>query len=116
MYTTRSTPLPGYEVTIKLTIPLHTTGVPASTGFTLEQNFPNPFNPQTTIRFSVPQSDRVSLKILNLLGEEIRTIYDQETTPGTHEFSFNAAGLVPGVYIYALETSTMRLSRRMVVL
>jgi hypothetical protein len=67
--------------------------------FSLSQNYPNPFNPTTVIRFTVPKYARATLTILNTLGQEVATLYDRETEPGTpHQVQFDASGLASGVY------------------
>jgi len=77
--------------------------------YKLEQNYPNPFNPSTTIRFSIPKIDgnkstqKVRLKIFDLLGKEVATLIDEEKSPGSYEVVFNAKGLVSGIYIYVLQ-------------
>lgn len=68
--------------------------------FILEQNFPNPFNPSTQIKFSIPVDSDVSLKIFNLLGEEVSTLINSRLAAGVQEVDFNAAGLNSGVYFY----------------
>jgi photosystem II stability/assembly factor-like uncharacterized protein len=69
--------------------------------FALRQNFPNPFNPSTTIRFELPAASLVSLKIYNILGQEVATLADQESfDAGTHSVQFDASRLGSGVYFY----------------
>ena len=71
--------------------------------FTLQQNYPNPFNPTTTIEFELPQSSLVTLKVYNLLGQEIATLFDrEELTDGQQDVEFDATNLPSGVYIYRL--------------
>jgi len=77
------------------------TTLPAA--FSLSQNYPNPFNPTTTIRFNLPTSERVTLKVLNVLGQEITTLVNnEEMQAGQHEAIFNASGYSSGVYFYRL--------------
>jgi hypothetical protein len=72
----------------------------------LAQNFPNPFNPSTTIRFAVKSPQRVSLNVYNMLGQEVRTLYNQEAEAGmVYAIPFNASGLSSGVYYYRLTTA-----------
>ncbi len=71
--------------------------------FLLEQNYPNPFNPSTTINFSLAVDSEVSLKIFNLLGQEIATLVDGRLNAGIQQFNFNANGINSGVYFYQLE-------------
>ena len=70
--------------------------------FELQQNFPNPFNPTTAIRFSLPVNEYVSLKVFNNLGEEVETLFEGYLDAGTHIFNFSAEGLSSGMYIYRL--------------
>ncbi|MBS4029684.1 MAG: choice-of-anchor D domain-containing protein, partial [Ignavibacteriales bacterium] len=73
------------------------------TSFALYQNYPNPFNPTTTIRFDLPKSSLVSLKIYNILGQEITTLLNkQEYDEGQYEIVFDASRLATGVYFYRL--------------
>ncbi len=81
-----------------------TTGGPES--FHLDQNYPNPFNPSTVIRFALPHSGTVSLKVYNLLGQEVSVIINnQKMTAGVKEVLFNANGLSTGIYYYRLIAS-----------
>ena len=74
------------------------------TNYFLSQNYPNPFNPVTTIRFDVPVSGIVSVKVFNLLGEEVATLVSEELHPGTHTRQWNAEKFASGVYYYRLQT------------
>jgi hypothetical protein len=77
------------------------------TSFKLEQNYPNPFNPSTTIKFELAHTARVSLKVYNLLGELVATIFDNELkATGSYQVSFEASSLPTGVYFYKLTTNT----------
>jgi len=84
--------------------------------FTLFQNFPNPFNPQTEIKFELLHSGMTVLKVYNLLGEEIVTLVNQNLPAGSHHVTFEAATLPAGVYIYKLEYSGLSETRKMVLL
>ena len=71
--------------------------------FSLRQNYPNPFNPTTTLSFTLTDNTVVSLKIYNILGEEVQTLlHDEVMDEGVHEISFDASGLSSGVYFYRL--------------
>ena len=72
--------------------------------FKLSQNYPNPFNPSTKINFSIPQSNFVSLKIFNSIGEEVKELINQSLSPGSYSVDFNASNLTSGVYFYRLNT------------
>lgn len=85
-------------------------------GYELEQNFPNPFNPSTVIRFSIPERVKVTLRILNLLGEEIAREIDGEVMEsGKYEVNFLAKGIPSGTYVYRLEAGNYVKSRKMVL-
>ncbi|MFQ3597171.1 MAG: T9SS type A sorting domain-containing protein [Chloroherpetonaceae bacterium] len=84
-------------------------------GFELAQNFPNPFNPSTTIQFTIPQDDAVRLKVFDASGREVQTLVNGRTSKGTHTVSFNAANLASGVYLYRLETSTFSETKKMLL-
>ena len=68
----------------------------------LFQNYPNPFNPSTTIKFEIPKGGLVTLKIYNILGEEIETLVNEEKSSGRYEVNFDASKLASGVFIYQL--------------
>ncbi len=71
--------------------------------YALYQNYPNPFNPVTTIKYSIPNSERVVLKVYNILGQEVATLIDEEQRAGVYEFRFDASNLASGVYFYRLQ-------------
>ena len=73
--------------------------------YALSQNFPNPFNPSTMIKFALKVDSKVSLKIFNALGQEVMTLLSDSRAAGNHEVSFNAAALNSGVYFYTIEAS-----------
>ena len=80
-------------VEAEITIPLE---------FSLAQNYPNPFNPSTKINFSLAFDSKVTLKIFDLLGQEVATLINGELAAGEQEITFNAAGLNSGVYFYRI--------------
>jgi len=73
--------------------------------FTLSQNYPNPFNPATTIRFTLSEASLVSIKVYNLIGEEVATLVNNTLTGGSHSVVFNAVNLASGVYIYRIQAN-----------
>jgi len=89
--------------------------------FSLDQNFPNPFNPSTEIRFSLPQASRVRIDIYDIMGRNIRTLLDEPRPAGTHQVTFDGRArdgstLATGVYFYRLETDRYSQSRKMLLL
>ena len=84
--------------------------------FALSANYPNPFHPQTTIRFALPHASHVRLVVYDMLGREVRRLVEGLTPAGRHEAVFEARGLAGGIYLYQLQAGAFRESRRMVLL
>ncbi len=84
--------------------------------FQLTQNFPNPFNPETVIRFGLPFSTKVNLEVYDILGNRIITLVNRKLEAGIHDVKFNGSALTSGVYIYKLTTESGTLSRKMTIL
>ena len=73
--------------------------------FSLSQNYPNPFNPTTKIKYSVPENAYISLKIYNLLGQEVTTLFEGYRQTGNYEIIFNGKELSSGLYFYILKAN-----------
>jgi hypothetical protein len=85
--------------------------------YLLRQNYPNPFNPTTTIEFSVPHTEFVTLKIYNLLGEEVATLVSDRLTAGTYKYEWSqTGGVASGIYFYRFQAGDFVRSRKMVLL
>jgi M6 family metalloprotease-like protein len=85
-------------------------------GFALAQNYPNPFNPSTDIRFSVSRSAPASLRVYDLLGRHVATLFDEVAQPGrVYTMRFDASGVASGVYLYALTSGGRRDVKRLMV-
>lgn len=84
--------------------------------FALDQNFPNPFNPVTTIRYTVPQTGDVRLYVTDAKGTTLATLVNEKQLAGSHTTHFSAADVPSGMYFYHLETAGGKLTRKMVVL
>ena len=84
--------------------------------FWLSQNYPNPFNPGTTIKFSIPSFEFVTLKIYNILGQEVATLVSKKLKAGSYNYSWNAGSLASGVYIYNIQAGAFQEVRKMVYL
>ncbi len=86
---------------------------PAS--FKLEQNYPNPFNPFTNIRFTINKAGVVSLKVYDVLGNEIALLVNQYQPSGTYDISFDASHLSSGIYFYQLQTEDYKAVKKMIL-
>lgn len=86
------------------------------TGFSLEQNYPNPFNPSTTIRFSIPETELVSLKVYNSIGEQVADLVNQELPSGNYTVNWNAANVSSGIYFYTLSGNGFKETKKMILL
>jgi phosphatidylserine/phosphatidylglycerophosphate/cardiolipin synthase-like enzyme len=84
--------------------------------YTLYQNYPNPFNPTTTIRFEVPFSQQVELAIFDMLGREVKVLYDDIAPAGILTIDFKADGLSSGIYFYRIKTPDFTASKKLVLL
>lgn len=84
--------------------------------YELAQNYPNPFNPSTSIKYSIPTESRVTLKIFNLLGQEVATVVNETLAAGKYTATFNAGNLASGVYIYRIEAGSFTSVKKMMLL
>ncbi len=84
--------------------------------FILAQNFPNPFNPTTTIRYQLAAAGQTELVIYNALGQKVRTLVNARQNAGSHTATFNAAGLPSGVYLYRLQAGGREQIRKMILM
>lgn len=83
------------------------------TEFSLEQNYPNPFNPSTKISFSIPEKSNVSLKVYDVLGNEVTNLVEGDFLAGAHEVNFNASKLASGIYFYVLKAGSFSQTKKM---
>jgi hypothetical protein len=95
------------EILISYTIPAE---------FKLEQNYPNPFNPTTKIEYQLPKDGRVTIKVFNVLGQEVRTLLDEVKSAGYYTIEFKSNGLSSGIYFYSLFTENYKMIKKMVLL
>ena len=84
--------------------------------FVLDQNYPNPFNPSTMISFNLPQNAFVTLKVYDVLGNEVVTLVNEEKPAGSYEVEFNADGLASGMYLYTLQTDSYIETKKMILM
>ncbi|UCE18247.1 MAG: T9SS type A sorting domain-containing protein [Gemmatimonadota bacterium] len=88
--------------------------VPAE--YSLFQNHPNPFNPETEIAFALPKSSEVTIKVYNVIGQEVDVLVDSELDAGFHRVKWNASYMTSGVYFYRLKAGTFTAVEKMIVL
>ena len=86
------------------------------TEFLLSQNWPNPFNPSTKIKYSVPQTSQVQITVFDVLGNEIETLVNEEKSAGAYEITWNAVNLPSGIYFYKLIAGSFNRVMKMIVL
>jgi len=86
------------------------------TGFTLKQNYPNPFNPTTNLEFGISELGFVTLKIYNVLGNEVATLVNENLSPGSYQLKWNGEGFSSGVYYYELRSGNFAETKRMLLL
>ncbi len=84
--------------------------------FSLSQNFPNPFNPSTEIRFTIPKFTEVNLTVYNILGEVVESLINKDLTAGTYNIKFDGSKYSSGVYFYTLRTEDKMLTKKMILL
>lgn len=85
--------------------------------FTLYQNYPNPFNPATTIQFDLSRNAKVTLKVFNVVGQEVATLFDGATlTAGVQTVAFDGSSMASGIYLYRLEVDGITSARKMVLM
>jgi len=85
-------------------------------GFSLSQNHPNPFNPTTTIRFSIKRRSHVRITVFDVLGRTVATLVDEALGAGDYRTAFDGTNFASGVYFYELETDEYTESRKMLLL
>ena len=89
-------------------------GIPTS--YALHGNYPNPFNPTTTIQIDLPETAIVTLAVYDVLGQEVLRLESGTVSAGRHRYTVDASRLPSGVYLYRLETPAFTQSRRMMLL
>jgi len=85
-------------------------------GYELAQNFPNPFNPTTSINFTLAETGNVNLTVYNLVGEPVANLVNDNLDAGTHSVEFNASDLPSGIYFYTLNAGDVHMTRKMSLL
>ena len=88
-------------------------GIPES--YNLAQNYPNPFTPSTSIRFSIPEAGLVTLRVFNLLGEDVATLVNEHKNVGNYDVQFDASRLTTGVYFYTISVNNFTSTKKMIL-
>jgi hypothetical protein len=84
--------------------------------YSLSQNYPNPFNPSTTVHFELPRESNVTLKVYNMLGQEMLNVIDQVKAAGRYDLKIDGKSLASGVYFYRLTAGDYVSTRRLILL
>ncbi|HEX9253479.1 MAG TPA: T9SS type A sorting domain-containing protein [Ignavibacteriaceae bacterium] len=95
------------EVEVEINLPLE---------YSLDQNYPNPFNPTTTIRYAIPQDNFVSIKLYDVLGNEVITLVNEQRQAGRYEMLFNAADIASGVYYYQIKAGDFIRTKKLLLM
>ncbi|MDP4117336.1 MAG: T9SS type A sorting domain-containing protein, partial [Bacteroidota bacterium] len=95
-------------------VELSSNGQPSNFG--LEQNYPNPFNPNTTINYRLPQSGPVTIKVYDVLGNEVKTLVNEYKSAGEYSINFDAGKLSSGVYIYRITSGGYTSAKKMTLI
>jgi hypothetical protein len=84
--------------------------------YSLEHNYPNPFNPTTTIKFALPKDGYVKLKVYDIMGREVKVIVNEVKQAGYYSVDFDGSNLASGVYFYRLQCGSFNETKRMVII
>ena len=95
------------EVEVQIDIPLE---------YALEQNYPNPFNPTTTIGYSIPEDNLVTIKLYDVLGNEVITLVNDQKPAGKYEMLYNASNIASGVYYYQITSGAFTQTRKLMLM
>lgn len=96
-------------------VPQHIEGDSIPDEYVLRQNFPNPFNPLTNIIYSLPKNGFITLKIYDILGNEIATLVNEEQSAGQHQVIFDGSNLSSGVYFYKIQTEEFAQTKKLIL-
>jgi hypothetical protein len=105
----------GGGVSYSCTVGVETPGADVPMTTSIDQNFPNPFNPSTKIAVNIPTRQVAMLKVYAILGRYIATLFEGTLDPGRHEFAWDAAGAPDGVYFYRLQTEGSQQTGKMIL-
>ncbi len=106
---------PGRKNTVSTSVDAKNSS-PVPSTYALAQNYPNPFNPSTTIEYHIARSGFVSLKVFDVLGQEVTTLFEGECEPGRYVAAFNGHQYASGIYLYRLTANTFMETKRLVLM
>ncbi len=86
------------------------------TDYSLEQNYPNPFNPTTTIGYVLQEKSNVKISLMNIVGEELSVLVNEEKDKGYYKFNLNASNLPSGVYLYRIQAGNFTDTKKMILM
>jgi protocatechuate 3,4-dioxygenase beta subunit len=109
------TELPNQNFSLQATVAINPISSVVPEKFELYQNFPNPFNPTTKIKFDVPKAGMTKLSVFNSIGQIVKELVNENLTAGSYEVDFNAASLSSGIYFYKMETAGAVITKRMML-
>jgi hypothetical protein len=112
IYIIRTDSLLNYPPNI-IGINLISTEIPVK--FVLHQNFPNPFNPSSKIKFELPSAGLTQIKIFDILGREVQVLVNKYLNAGIYEVEFDASNLASGIYFYSMETNGFKETKKMIL-
>ena len=93
-----------------------TPSLPVPTSYSLDGNYPNPFNPTTVIAYQLPEVAQVSLKVYDMLGREVATLVNESQGAGRYEVKFDASSLASGIYIYQLHAGSFSATKKLLLM
>jgi len=102
-------------ITVKSAMGIGDNNASTPTTYSLRQNYPNPFNPSTTIGFSLPMSGNVTLKVYNMLGQEVATLVNGELEAGVYSVVWTPKELASGIYMYRLQVSDFAATKKLML-
>ena len=82
----------------------------------LHQNYPNPFNPSTKIKYSIINKAIVIIKVYDILGNEIKTLVNEEKTIGNYEIEFDGSNLASGIYLYRMQAGNFSDTKKLILI
>jgi plastocyanin len=91
-------------------------GTAVPDNYNLQQNFPNPFNPTTNIRFDIPKNTKVKLTVYNIIGEQVDLLLNNVLSAGSYNVDWNASAYPSGVYFYTLSTDDFKAVKKMILI